>query len=431
MAPGVATRSPYLKSLTLGNGNVNGQGIFAEAQWRDGGVYRDTWRAQVIDYQVFDRPIQFELLGARRDLGSEWSAELAYPFLTDVQRSGWNAGSQSHDFAPFLRPEGDPRPFASTVPTRRWAGPSLRASRAPCCCSARRSGEKAESDNVPVALTSEGCAPTRRRLLNRYSSQRSVRLNALLGLRNINFMRVEAFDALTAEQDVRHGVQLGMMIGRGTAGARLARRRHLRRGELYACTGTPNSFVAVEALADTRSRDADDEWDAVLMSGVSPGTCGRIRAHAVTSGEWSAGWRQREPFQLSLGDRRGVRATKRVGVRSEEGGVRWRPLARRHVRGSADAASPSPRRRLDARRRAPFGVDTRMATSLGIGLLAAVPPPRSESGAWISPSRSPRSAIPAGACDSRTPTPRAVLAGAARRAAIARSAVPASVFAWP
>ena len=43
---GVASNTPYLRSLKAGNSNLRGRGVSALAGWEDGGFYRDTWQAE-------------------------------------------------------------------------------------------------------------------------------------------------------------------------------------------------------------------------------------------------------------------------------------------------------------------------------------------------------------------------------------------------
>jgi hemolysin activation/secretion protein len=97
----------------------------------------------------------------------------------------------------------------------------------------------------------------------------------------------------------------------------------------------------------------------------------------ILGAEFSGGWRERRPFQLSLGDRqggvRGYDDTRAVGarrlvLRAERrlvvGGVSdWLALG---VAGFADAGKVWAGR-------VPYGQTTPLRTSLGVGLLAAAP----------------------------------------------------------
>ena len=55
---GSLAASPYVTGVRLGSSNMQGLGIYAAGEWRDGGFYRDGWRATAIDYQLLGRPFQ-------------------------------------------------------------------------------------------------------------------------------------------------------------------------------------------------------------------------------------------------------------------------------------------------------------------------------------------------------------------------------------
>jgi len=103
-----------------------------------------------------------------------------------------------------------------------------------------------------------------------------------------------------------------------------------------------------------------------------------LRHTVVMDGEWSGGWRQRLPFQLTLGDERGgVR-----GYRDSQTGGGQRVVARiedrwyiGRVKALADVGlAPF----FDAGRLwagdAAFGVNTPVRLGTGVSLLVAVPP---------------------------------------------------------
>ena len=97
----VSQESPYVSALRLGSSNVEGMGIYAAGEWRDGDFYRDSWRGTTIAYQLLGRPLQLAVDAQRRQLGGGWSTELRHPFLTDVQRIAWRAAiGSSRDYFP-------------------------------------------------------------------------------------------------------------------------------------------------------------------------------------------------------------------------------------------------------------------------------------------------------------------------------------------
>lgn len=372
---------PYVSSLKLGNSNVDGMGIYAAGVWRDGGFYRDGWRATAINYQLFGRPFQLGLDAERRPLGGDWSGELRHPFFTDVQRVAWRAAfGSSVDYFPFARPDAeDPsvpltRSFADVGLVVRVGEPGRLS-----LFGASLSREESNPSSDIVIVTDTGIVPVPGTSLDeRYSSARAARLNFLWGVRNVGFKRVEGFDALTGEQDVRTGFQLAVLFGRSLSVLGTHDDDILVSGDVYAGVGTARSFAAVQLLGAGRQSYDSNRWDDILTSGRAawyfkpspPQT-------TIASSEWSGGWRQRAPFQLTLGERvgglRGYSASELAGgqrliFRLEE---RW---VFSNVRGTADAGAAllGEAGRMWAGD-VPFGETMPMKYSVGTSFLVAFP----------------------------------------------------------
>jgi len=208
---------------------------------------------------------------------------------------------------------------------------------------------------------------------------RSGRINGLWGVRNIHFLRVTGFDALSATQDVREGFQLGLLGGRSLAVLGSENDDIFVSADMYAGVGSPKTFAAMQVQGEGRQDYNTNRWDGIIGSGRG------ALYHRITpqqtlllDGEWSGGWRQRLPFQLTLGDERGgVR-----GYRDSQAGGGQRAVARfedrwyiGRIRALADlGVAPF----FDAGRLwagdAAFGVNTPVRMGAGISLLAAVPP---------------------------------------------------------
>jgi hypothetical protein len=208
---------------------------------------------------------------------------------------------------------------------------------------------------------------------------RSARANLLWGVRNIRFLRVTGFDALTATQDVRVGFQLGVLGGRSLAVLGSENDDIFVSADMYGGIGNTRSVAAFQLQGEGRQDYNTNHWDGILGSGraafyrrVTPRHTGLLDA------EWSGGWNQRLPFQLTLADERGgirgyassqTAGARRVVVRAED---RWY-VAR--LRSLADfGVAPF----FDAGKLwagdAEFGVDTKVRMGAGISLVAAVPP---------------------------------------------------------
>ncbi len=374
--------SPFVSALKLGSANVHGRGMYAIGEWRQGGAYRDVWGARLTDYQLFGRSYQLGLRGYRRRVGGEWAGDLSRPFITDLQRTAWRVmGGESHDYVVIGRPVGLP----ASVPVRRVyanVGGVLRVGEPGrlSLFGVSFTREDERPDAQPVVLTDSGLvADTASDLIGRYRSHRSARANALWGVRNIRFRRVRGFDALTAEQDVRLGFQLGTIFGRSISVLGTSDDDIYLAADVYAGAGSPRSFVALQLLGEGRQNFDEQRWDELLGSGRLAWYARPARRHTIQAdAEWSGGWRQRGPFQLTLGEVRGgvrgYRSTRYPGARR---GVirledRW---VLGNVFGLADAGVAF---FGDAGRMwagdVPYGVNTAPRYSLGVSLLAAVPP---------------------------------------------------------
>jgi hypothetical protein len=384
VAGGAVTQTaPYLTALRLGSSNIEGTGIYAAGEWRDGEFYRDGWRASAIDYQLLGRPIQLAVDAERRPLGGGWSTELRHAFLTDVQRIAWRATvGSSRDFFPFIRPDG--------------ATPSLPLSRSfGDVGGILRVGEPGRLSLFGISLSREESSPSadivivtdsglvreqqRTMLSERYSARRAARLNFLWGIRNVQFKRVEGFDALTGEQDVRTGFQLGTLFGRSLSVLGTHEDDIRVSTDIYAGAGSAMSFGAIQLLGEGRQSYDANRWDDILATGRAAWYFKPYpRYTTILSGEFSGGWRQRAPFQLTLGELRGglrgysasdIPGGQRAIVRLEQ------RLLLGNVRGNADAgvALLAEAGRVWAGD-VPFGLTTPTKYAVGTSLLAALPP---------------------------------------------------------
>jgi hypothetical protein len=378
----VLDRSPFVGAVRLGSSNLEGLGIYAAGEWRDGDFYRDGWRATAIDYQLLGLPFQLAMDAERRPLGGGWSSELRHPFFTDVQRIAWRAAiGSSRNFFPFARADAA-RPSVPLTRSFGDIGLVLRVGEPGrlSLFGASLSREESSPSTDIVVVTDTGLVPVRGTDLDRrYTPRRAARLNFLWGVRNLTFKRVEGFDALTGQQDVRTGFQLATLFGRSLSVLGTHDDDILVSTDIYAGAGTARSFAAVQLLGEGRQSYDDNRWDDILTSGRAAWYFKPHPRHTtIASAEWSGGWRQRAPFQLSLGEPRGgmrgysgaeLPGGQRAITRLEE---RW---ILGNVRGNADAgvAFLAEAGRMWAGD-VPFGATTPVKYAIGTSVLAALPP---------------------------------------------------------
>ena len=100
------------------------------------------------------------------------------------------------------------------------------------------------------------------------------------------------------------GVRSGAVLGRGMQSFG-GRPDIFASANIYAGAGNSSFFGAFETTIEGRRDLGSDRWDGILASGRFATYSKPATRHTVlTSLEWSGGWRQRIPFQLTLADRR-------------------------------------------------------------------------------------------------------------------------------
>jgi hypothetical protein len=379
---GVTAAQPHFRSVLLGEDNLAGSAMHAEARWKKGRNFRDIYAGKLVDYQFLGRPYQLRVQGGRRELGSDWDMEASHPFLTDLQRISWRttAGSTVSYYS-FRRPDAAPaalrlgRSYSDIGGVIRIGPPLGRLA----LVGGSISFEDEDPGGAPVIIGEGQLIPdTSQALVGRYTKHQTARVNALWGIRDVRFTRVSGFNALEGTEDLRTGFQLATLVGKGL---------HLLRGKesdwfgstnLYAGTASQYVYTALEISGEGR-RDQQGNWDGILSHGrgalyLKPFN----RQTLMTDLTWSGGWRQRIPFQLTFADRdgglRGFRNSQAGGARRVVGRLedryllgRYKDVATFAVAGFADVG------KLWAGD-SPFGVNTPLNASAGFSLLGAFPP---------------------------------------------------------
>jgi hypothetical protein len=374
---GGSTSGARLTSLKLGEGNLLGSATSVVGEWRDGRV-RDEYAFRGVDHQFLGRHYVFAVWLARRDQGmGEWTTDLSHPFFTDQQRFAWRASAGSNrELFEFQRNDTTPVPFAFE---RRFVdvGAVVRIG-IPGRLSLFGVSFSQEEDTPFLPPTPADDVPYDS-LLARHAPRRNARVNALWGLRNLRFMQVERFEGLTATQDIRLGFQLGTLIGRSLSVLNTTDDDYLVAADLYGGIGGERGMVTLSARGEGRQNYDTNQWDGILGSARVAAIRRVSDRHTLTASlDWSGGWRQRIPFQLTLGSRvggmRGLRHSREAGARRAVARVEHRWYVAQ-LQGLADVGLAF---FGDAGRvwkgDAPFGIDSPLRYSAGVSLLAAVPP---------------------------------------------------------
>lgn len=376
----VRARSPNISGILFGNANLGGQGVYASGAWRTGDGFRDGYQGRLIDNQFFGKALVAGVEGVRNPIGGSWWMYAGRPFFTDLQRVAWRARSGASTGLMELRtPEGTKpevalqRRYFEVGAIGRVGLPGRLG-----LYGLSLTGDDEEPGNRLVAADS-GMIIDIGPLPKPYVPHHYGRVNLLLGVRDIRFVRRRALDAITATQDVPLGVQIGLQAGHSAPILGAKEKDFFFAGDLY--VGLSRSERATTRLrlrSEGRQPAGDASWDGLLNTG-------RL-LHQIKEGEsnldelaldWASGYRVRTPFQLLLGvPEGGVRGyekssfagSQRIVARYEHrysyGAVRkWGDLAFAGF--------------IDAGRQwagdVPYGVSTPVKASLGLSLLAAVP----------------------------------------------------------
>jgi hypothetical protein len=378
---GFSGKSPHFRGARLGEQNLMGDAIYVAGEWRNSEHFRDVLRGKITDYEFLGRPYQLAVWGGRREIGSDLAMEASHPFLTDLQRLSWRttAGKEDGPFY-YLRRNADPvglnlkRTYGDIGGVVRVGKPGSRLG----LFGASVSHEMEDPAQFPFVIRDSVVRDTSSVLINRFKRERATRINALWGLRNVKFVRALGFDALEGVQDLRTGTEISTLVGKGIKALDGGDDDLFVSGDLYAGFGSRWSFAALDFSSEGR-RDRAVGWQGVLTHGRGAVYLKMFPRHTLISDvTWSAGWKQRVPFQLTLSDRDG-------GVRgfhdSDLGGAR-RAVARvedRYLAGHLGSfAAIGFAAFADAGKLwagdVPFGITSPLSIGAGVSILAALPP---------------------------------------------------------
>lgn len=381
--PSLRAKSPMFRGMRLGDGNFAGAGKMIAAEWQEGRAYNDVIGFQYNDYQFGGERDELRFLARRGERGQELRLELVRPYYTDLQRFAWvGSVGGTREYIGLLRPDRESnavnvtRQFANLGAVMR-VGPVGRLK----LVGALLTREFEHADSLPTLLRVEGLRPdTSGAVPVDFRRQRVARVNALLGMRRIRFERVQGFDALRGAQDVRVGMQLGMVLGQSLSMLGSRDRDRFAAGGIYAGYGGPRSFVGMQANSEARFDRDLHKWDSWVTSA-------RVAYYAkpaekqlmLTQIEFGSGQDMRAPFQLSFADRDGgllghrrsrEPGAQRLLVRTEQRML----LPMRYNVADVGLGVFAEGGKLWAGSTVPYSVTTPVRGAVGVSIFAAVPP---------------------------------------------------------
>lgn len=317
------SRTPQLRGMKIGSSNLAGLGVLASISWRHEPAFDDRLQLRLSDYQFAGRPYVLGVASVRDAFGRDDRAELTLPFRTDVQRIAWRTLiGESRGHAAFVQRDsgrlalGYGREYAEAGGIARLGRPGRLS-----LFGLSFTNERAWPDTAPKQITDLGFRPdTASAFAGRFAETRAARINALLGIRGIRFMRVRGFDALRGLQDVPLGLQFGTLVGRAVPALGANSNDVFVASDLYLGLGNVRTTYRLQVQGEGRRARGSKEWDGLVGSGrlsrYSRVTTWRTR---IVSVEWSGTERVLVPHSLSLGaldgGMRGFRNSTTVGGR--------------------------------------------------------------------------------------------------------------------
>jgi len=368
-----------LSRVVYGSSNILGTGMYGDLEWRRGFAYRNGYGLRYMDYHTFNGPNALSLTVQRFPLSANYLLSLAHPFYTQFQRAGFFVGVQrTEGYVPFLRPDTSTislsvhRTQADLGGVVRLGGPGGRFFAGPLFTYQRITPGASGVVITDSGFLSDGDGV----LTDRYAAQTSTRASALLGVRVLSYKRVTGFDALTGAQDIGEGMQLSTIAGHGLLGS--GSREAGVGADLYAGGGSARTYVALRTQWETQRQKDLNRWGDIVGSGrLAWYYKGSPSRTLITSVEFSGAWREREPYQLALGDyQSGVRGYEGSHIAGARRGIvrveqRWvvGSLTRFDNIGVALFSDAGKTWAGDV----PFAVNSGVKASVGFSILAAVP----------------------------------------------------------
>jgi len=364
------------QSLTLGSVNFAGTGTMFDANWSDGGVFRDGFRFRLNQPTMFGRRA---ILGAsvdRRPLGDFLSVSVSEPYLTRYQAVAWELSlrdeteyvSLDRNIADRSAWQTDWRTFnAGALGRISLGGVQLLAG-------GLFTHEKITPASSGVVIAPDGVQPPPAGSpTSTYVAQSGARAGIIAGLRALTFKTVDGLQTVEGVHDVAQGVQAATVFGRGVSDDD---DHPFIATEVYAGVGGQRSFASARVTAERRS--SDTQRAARLVSSrlawywrVSD------RQTQEVSAEFTGIWREDTPVAIFLDDRttgpRGFDGSTASGTRMVVG----RFERRLRLGGFGQAVGLGLAGFVDAAKLwagdAPFGITTDPQFAIGAGFLVAIP----------------------------------------------------------
>jgi len=368
-----------LRRLGITEENLFGRAIRAQLRY-DLRRRRPGYDLDLTHHQLLGR-LDAQVIGGRSSVGAVAEQRVLRPFESEYDRVAWRESAR-------FRKE----PFELIHPAFGRVDQPLLASGADLGFAVRAgqpgrlvmtgaalSADRIAAVDAPMAERAADDSAAAALLAGRFAERRRVRVHLFAGVRALAFRPHVGLDAVRAEEDVREGVEVGLVAGKSIGGAGGLQRDWFAAVELYAGADLGRTLAFARGKLEGRYLLAERRWDGVLLNGeclVYTSRSPVARGVVVLGAAFSGGWHLSTPFQLALAGENGIRGYGRRGL----------PVGRRMVMqaehryfagtllGAVDIGTAA---FVDLGRgwagEAPFGHDTGLLAAVGAGLRIAAP----------------------------------------------------------
>jgi hypothetical protein len=376
----VRVRGTEVTGFSLGSSNLLGRGVWLEYGQRDNGALRDSRLVRLRTATTFGRPVQSSITLEQFGLGSEQTFESKAPFFTDLQHFAARLiVGRDRDYVQYFR-RADPQPIQLVDRKYGSLGGITRIGKPGALLVGGASLTYDDEDVGGAVFVNDAgrqAYPTESLPPLPQLPRSATRANLLFGGRAMRFLRVDGFDALTGAQDLRLGAQFSATLGKSIKLSGLRGSDYFLGGNVFAGWGSRDWYTATEWIYSGRNTGAG--WDGLVVSGRTAAMWKPWpKGFTTVDAQFTSGTDMRVPFQIPLRDGRyglrGFRDSRDGGdsrfiVRGEQRQNIGRPFGF----GDVAIAAWGETGRLGAGS-APYGITTPWRTSVGAGLLVAVPP---------------------------------------------------------
>ncbi|MGD0484642.1 MAG: hypothetical protein ABSB58_08295 [Gemmatimonadales bacterium] len=311
-----------LRRARLGEENVQGAAIRAQLHY-DGTLRRPAYDADLAAHQFFGLH-EAELIGGRSSVGPIAEERFLRPFRSEYDRTAWRESARyRHEPFAFVSPilgRVDQPLLAMSADigaAKRFGTPGWLL-----VAGAALSVERLVARGAPLASVVADDSLASALLADRFAERQGVRVLLFAGARALRFTSRAGVDAVHAYEDVREGVEGGLVVGKSVFGGDGLQRDWFAAAEIFVGKAFQQMLVFARGKIEGRYLLAERRWDGVLADGRFHiyTELGPRSSIAYTAGG-AGGWHTSTPFQLTLGGPDGIRgygvSTLPVGRRVE------------------------------------------------------------------------------------------------------------------